>query len=88
MGAMKLKKSTSPWALILPEIPPVPFAELLGFESIAMTVSRNARLHLHGRGEPMLTALLLTPALGSMAIFVMMAAILAFRPKGLFPAHG
>ena len=31
---------------------------------------------------------LLTPALGSMAIFVMMAAILAFRPKGLFPAHG
>ena len=31
---------------------------------------------------------LLTPALGSMAIFVMMAAILAIRPKGLFPAHG
>ncbi|MFV0280537.1 MAG: branched-chain amino acid ABC transporter permease [Rhodoblastus sp.] len=31
---------------------------------------------------------LLTPALGSMAIFVMMAAILAIRPRGLFPAHG
>ena len=31
---------------------------------------------------------LLTPALGGMAIFMMMAAILAFRPKGLFPAHG
>ncbi|MDE2364210.1 MAG: branched-chain amino acid ABC transporter permease [Hyphomicrobiales bacterium] len=32
--------------------------------------------------------ILLTPALGGMAIFMMMAAILAFRPKGLFPAHG
>jgi branched-chain amino acid transport system permease protein len=31
---------------------------------------------------------LLTPALGGMAIFMMMAAILAFRPKGLFPVHG
>ncbi len=31
---------------------------------------------------------LLTPALGGMAIFMMMAAILAFRPRGLFPAHG
>ncbi len=31
---------------------------------------------------------LLTPALGGMAIFMTMAAILAFRPKGLFPAHG
>ncbi|TAK48997.1 MAG: branched-chain amino acid ABC transporter permease [Xanthobacteraceae bacterium] len=31
---------------------------------------------------------LLTPALGSMAIFILMAAILTFRPKGLFPVHG
>lgn len=31
---------------------------------------------------------LLTPALGSMAIFMLMAAILAFRPKGLFAVHG
>jgi branched-chain amino acid transport system permease protein len=31
---------------------------------------------------------LLSPALGSMAIFVAMAAILAWRPKGLFPVHG
>jgi branched-chain amino acid transport system permease protein len=31
---------------------------------------------------------LLPPALGSMAIFMLMAAILAVRPKGLFPAHG
>jgi len=31
---------------------------------------------------------LLPPALGSMAIFMLMAAILAWRPKGLFPANG
>jgi branched-chain amino acid transport system permease protein len=31
---------------------------------------------------------LLPPALGSMAIFMLMAAILAWRPKGLFPVHG
>ena len=31
---------------------------------------------------------LLPPALGSMAIFMMMAAILAWKPKGLFPVHG
>lgn len=31
---------------------------------------------------------LLPPALGSMIIFMMMAAILAFRPRGLFPVHG
>ena len=31
---------------------------------------------------------LLTPALGSMVIFMLMAAILAVRPKGLFPVHG
>lgn len=31
---------------------------------------------------------LLPPALGSMAIFLLMALILAFRPKGLFPVHG
>ena len=31
---------------------------------------------------------LLTPALGSMIIFLAMAAILAWRPKGLFPVHG
>ena len=31
---------------------------------------------------------LLTPALGSMVIFMLMAAILAFRPKGLFAVHG
>lgn len=30
----------------------------------------------------------LTPALGSMVIFILMAAILTFRPKGLFPVHG
>jgi len=29
----------------------------------------------------------LTPALGSMAIFLLMALILGFRPKGLFPVH-
>ncbi len=31
---------------------------------------------------------LLPPALGSMVIFLLMALILAFRPKGLFPVHG
>ncbi len=31
---------------------------------------------------------LLPPALGSMIIFMMMAAILAWRPRGLFPVHG
>ena len=31
---------------------------------------------------------LLSPALGSMIIFIAMAAILAIRPKGLFPVHG
>ena len=31
---------------------------------------------------------LLTPALGSMIIFLAMAVILAWRPKGLFPVHG
>ncbi|MFX7052714.1 branched-chain amino acid ABC transporter permease, partial [Acinetobacter baumannii] len=31
---------------------------------------------------------LLSPALGSMAIFLAMAIILAWRPKGLFPVHG
>ena len=31
---------------------------------------------------------LLPPALGSMLIFVLMAAILALRPRGLFPVHG
>ncbi|MBV5264941.1 branched-chain amino acid ABC transporter permease [Pinisolibacter aquiterrae] len=31
---------------------------------------------------------MLPPALGSMAIFLLMAAILAFKPKGLFPVHG
>ena len=31
---------------------------------------------------------LLPPALGSMVIFMLMAAILAWRPKGLFPVHG
>ncbi|QCI64742.1 branched-chain amino acid ABC transporter permease [Phreatobacter stygius] len=31
---------------------------------------------------------LLSPALGSMAIFMAMAVILAWRPKGLFPVHG
>jgi branched-chain amino acid transport system permease protein len=31
---------------------------------------------------------LLPPALGSICIFMLMAAILAWRPKGLFPAHG
>ncbi|MBN8938432.1 MAG: branched-chain amino acid ABC transporter permease [Rhizobiales bacterium] len=31
---------------------------------------------------------LLSPALGSMAIFLAMAVILAWRPKGLFPVHG
>jgi branched-chain amino acid transport system permease protein len=31
---------------------------------------------------------LLTPALGSMVIFLAMAIILAWRPKGLFPVHG
>ncbi len=30
---------------------------------------------------------LLPPALGSMVIFMLMAVILAFRPKGLFPVH-
>ena len=31
--------------------------------------------------------ILFTPAFGSMAIFMLMAAILAVRPQGLFPAH-
>ena len=31
---------------------------------------------------------LLSPALGSMVIFLAMAVILAFKPKGLFPVHG
>ncbi|MGH6642867.1 MAG: branched-chain amino acid ABC transporter permease [Bradyrhizobium sp.] len=31
---------------------------------------------------------LLPPAFGSMVIFILMAAILAWRPQGLFPAHG
>ncbi len=31
---------------------------------------------------------MLPPALGSMAIFLLMALILAFKPKGLFPVHG
>ncbi|MES2260349.1 MAG: branched-chain amino acid ABC transporter permease [Pseudomonadota bacterium] len=31
---------------------------------------------------------LLTPALGSMVIYILMAALLAWRPKGLFPAQG
>jgi len=31
---------------------------------------------------------LLPPALGSMIIFMMMALILAWRPRGLFPVHG
>jgi branched-chain amino acid transport system permease protein len=31
---------------------------------------------------------LLPPALGSMLIFVLMAVILALRPRGLFPVHG
>jgi branched-chain amino acid transport system permease protein len=30
---------------------------------------------------------LLNPALGSMVIFLAMAIILAWRPKGLFPVH-
>ena len=32
--------------------------------------------------------ILLPPALGSMVIFILMAAILAWRPQGLFPVHG
>lgn len=35
-----------------------------------------------------LARILLPPALGSMAIFILMAAILAWRPKGLVPVHG
>jgi len=31
---------------------------------------------------------LLPPALGSMAIFMLMAMILAWRPRGLFTVHG
>jgi branched-chain amino acid transport system permease protein len=31
---------------------------------------------------------LLPSALGSMLIFVLMAVILALRPRGLFPVHG
>jgi branched-chain amino acid transport system permease protein len=31
---------------------------------------------------------MLTPALGSMVIFILMAAILTLRPKGLFSVHG
>ena len=31
---------------------------------------------------------LLPPALGSMMIFMLMAVILAWRPRGLFPVHG
>ena len=31
---------------------------------------------------------LLPPALGSMAIFMLMALILAWRPRGLFTVHG
>ena len=31
---------------------------------------------------------LLSPALGSMVIFLAMAVVLAWRPKGLFPVHG
>jgi branched-chain amino acid transport system permease protein len=31
---------------------------------------------------------LLPPALGSMVIYILMAAILAWRPQGLFPVHG
>jgi branched-chain amino acid transport system permease protein len=30
---------------------------------------------------------LLPAALGSMAIYALMAALLAWRPRGLFPAH-
>ncbi len=32
--------------------------------------------------------IVLPPALGSMAIYILMAAILAWRPTGLFPVHG
>lgn len=32
--------------------------------------------------------IVLSPALGSMAIFILMATILAWRPRGLFPVHG
>lgn len=32
--------------------------------------------------------IVLPPALGSMVIFILMAVILAWRPRGLFPAHG
>lgn len=32
--------------------------------------------------------IMLPPALGSMVIFILMAAILAWRPQGLFPVHG
>jgi len=31
---------------------------------------------------------LLSPALGSMVIFLAMAVILAWKPRGLFPVHG
>jgi branched-chain amino acid transport system permease protein len=31
---------------------------------------------------------LLPPALASMAIYILMAAVLYWRPQGLFPAHG
>ena len=31
---------------------------------------------------------LLPPALGSMVIYILMAAILAWRPQGLFSVHG
>ena len=34
------------------------------------------------------TANTVGPALASMLIYIMMAAILAFRPEGLFPAAG
>ena len=31
---------------------------------------------------------LLGPAIASMLIYLLMAAVLAFRPQGLFPVHG
>ena len=34
------------------------------------------------------SAMAVGSALASMSIYVLMAVVLAFRPRGLFPAHG
>ena len=69
-------------------------AVLRHFDSLAATVEQSVRTDIPLNRVPDLLRLVLTneaaataaPALSSMLIYMLMAAVLVFRPEGLFPA--